>query len=102
VFHAPDAPAAWPLYRLIAGEALRRRVTQKEHPLLAVTEHPVNAGERIVVAINQSSLPMNTRLKLDDGWSLREGWHGAVHGAGREILLELPPCDGAVLRVVRT
>jgi hypothetical protein len=100
VFHAPGAPAAWPLYRLIAGEALRRRVTQKEHPLLAVTEHVVRETERIVVAINQSPCPMNTDLTLADRWSLAECCHGSAQAKAGGIGLDLPPCNGAVLRVV--
>jgi hypothetical protein len=100
-FHAPDAPAAWQLYRHFAGGALRRRATQKDHPFLAVTEHAVNETERIVVALNQSPQPMKTGLKLADGWSLAECCHGGARAENGSIELNLSPCDGVVIRILR-
>ena len=39
-FHAPDAPPCWQVYRHIAADALAGRAVRKQHPLVAVTEHP--------------------------------------------------------------
>ena len=66
---------------------------------MALTEHPVNETERIVVAVNQSPGPLKARVRLADGWRLAECLHGEARAEGREILFELLACDGAVLRV---
>jgi hypothetical protein len=71
----------------------------RAEPLLALTEQAVSATERIVVAVNQSPAPLRTHARLADGWRLVECLHGAARADGRDVLLDLPSCDGAVLRV---
>lgn len=99
IFHGANASTAWQLYRYVAEGAMQRRVARKEEPLLALTEHPVNETRRIVVAVNQSPGSLNTGVRLADGWRLAECLHGVARVEGREILLDLLACDGAVLRL---
>jgi hypothetical protein len=99
VFHGAHASAAWQLYRYLADGALQGRAVRKEEPLLALTEHPVNEIGRIVVALNQSPGPLKTRVRLADGWRLADCLHGVARSEGRDILLDLPPCDGIVMQV---
>jgi len=39
------------------------------------------------------------QTRLADGWRPVECLHGAARADGRDVLLDLAPCDGAILRV---
>lgn len=100
-FHGPAATAAWQLYRYLATGAMQNRIVTKEDPLLALTEHPVSATECILVALNQSPESRVARLKPAPGWKLTECLHGTAVVEGDALRLELPPCEGAVMRCER-
>ncbi len=101
VFHGPKASAAWRLYSHLAAEAMADRAMHKDEPLLALTEHPIGASERIVVAVNQSPLLLSARIRSGEGWRLAQCLHGTARADGDGVALELPPCDGTILRVTR-
>jgi hypothetical protein len=101
VFHQAAAPECWRIYAHVAADALKARVVAKTHPLLAVTEHPVGQDELVVVEVNQSPEPLATALRLARGWRLAAALHGNAVAARGGVALRLPPCDAAVLRLVR-
>ncbi|MEK7271080.1 MAG: cellulase family glycosylhydrolase [Planctomycetota bacterium] len=100
-FHGERATSAWRLYAHVAARAMKERAVHKDSPLLAVTEHRVSARDRVVVALNQSPAILATRLELRRGWALASVLHGTAAAAGGDLSLQLPPCDAAVLRLVR-
>ncbi len=76
-FHASDAQPFWRLYRHIAQPFVQERAVVKHHPMLGVTEHPLDAHRRVVVIINYSPEPVKTTLDLAAGWTVGAVWHGA-------------------------
>ena len=74
--HRADAPPYWRVYRYVAQEVIERRIVRKRHPMLGVTEHPVDDGRLIVVAVNTFPEPAQDSLKLAAGWSVSEVLHG--------------------------
>ncbi|MFA5206984.1 MAG: beta-mannanase, partial [Lentisphaeria bacterium] len=101
VFHRATAPECWRVYAHMAADALKGRVVAKTEPLLAVTEHPVGRDDLLVVAVNQSPEPLAASLRLARGWRLAAALHGQAVSARGGVALRLPPCDAAVLRLVR-
>jgi len=72
------------------------RMVRKEHPMLGVTEHPLNESERIVVAINYSPEPLTETFALADGWELDDTWRGHIEATAGGCRATLRPNDGAV------
>ncbi len=76
-FHTPEAQPFWTLYRHIAQPFMQARAVTKHHPMLGVTEHPLEAHRRVVVVINYSPEPVKTTLNLASGWTVGTVWYGA-------------------------
>lgn len=95
-FHDPQAQPFWQIYRQVAAGVMGGRVVRKEHPMLGVTEHPLNESERIVVAINYSPEPLTETFSLADGWALDDTWRGHIEAAAGGCRAALRPNDGAV------
>ena len=93
--NAPGAQPLWRIYRQIAEKVTRARAVRKDHPMLGLTEHPLSAGERVVVAVNYSPEPLEETLALAAGWQITTTWRGALEGAK----ITLPPNDAAVFVV---
>ncbi len=100
-FSAADAPECWRVYRHIAEAAMGGRAVRKHNPLVAVTEHPLADGRRVVVAINQSPEDVAEELGLGAGWTLGQVEHGSVVAEGATLRCVLPPNDAAVFVVGR-
>jgi hypothetical protein len=96
VLHTPEAPPCWSVYRHVAADVIRNRVVSKQQPMVGVTEHPCDAGSRVIVAINYSPEKINTRLTLARGWVLEDVLYGAVEPNGE---CALPANDAAVFLV---
>lgn len=97
-FHADDAPQSWRIYRHVAADLLAQRAVSKSAPALAVTEHELPSGERVIIAINHSPAELIDRLALSPGWSWGEPLRGSVAADGT---VAIAPNDAAVLRVGR-
>lgn len=79
-YHGKGAAPWWRLYRMMAERLMQERVVRKEHPLVGVTEHELDARRRVVVAINYGPEPVETEVSLCAGWSAAEDWHGQMKG----------------------
>ena len=95
-FHAPEAQPFWKIYRQVAQQAMQARVARKTHPLLGITEHPLNEQERVIVAINYSPEVLEDSLVLQAGWQLGAVFHGEI-GPGGE--LRIPANEAVVFSV---
>lgn len=96
-FHEPGAQPFWTLYQTVAADVLARRAVHKNHPMLGLSEHPLNDQERVVVAINYSPTALNDTLSLAPGWTFAESWRGPLPTPN----LLIPANDAAVWRIVR-
>jgi hypothetical protein len=93
----PGAPEWWRLYAQVAGPALAGRAVTRTNPLLGITEHPLNANERWVVAINYSPDALSEPLNLAPDWQMCETVYGQVDG----LTLRLKPNDAVIFRIGR-
>ena len=89
------------IYRRSADRVLTGRAIRKDHPLLALTEHPVNKNERLVVAISLSSKPLSDNLRISSGWRLGKVWQGLLRRTDAGQHLTLPACSAAVFQLTR-
>jgi len=101
VLHHADAPAYWRVYRYVAQDAMARRVVRKQHPLLGVTEHPLDDGRLIVVVVNYSPDTIQDSLKPAEGWSVAQVLHGDATPQPSWVDVVVPGNDGAVLLLAR-
>jgi hypothetical protein len=95
--HHPDAPPYWRIYRYFAGDALEQRVVRKQHPMLGVTEHPLDDGRMVVIGVNYSPEPLQDTWKLAEGWALQQVLHGDVEGREGWLEVRVGANDGTLL-----
>ena len=100
-FHHPDSPACWRVYRYFAQQATASRIVKKQHPMLGVTEHPLDDNRCVVVGVNYSPAPLEDTLKLSAGWRLEEILHGDAEDHETWLHAHVPGNDGAVLLLRR-
>ncbi|MCX6992850.1 MAG: beta-mannanase, partial [Kiritimatiellaeota bacterium] len=98
-FHAESAPPCWRLYQHVAECFLKRRAVRKLHPLVALTEHCVDASSRIEVIINQSPYPVRETLAVKPGWRLKRVLYGQAAMDGETIVVDLQKNDACVVAV---
>jgi hypothetical protein len=96
-FHAPDAQPFWKIYATFASKQLAERAVCKSHPMLGLTEHPLNERERGIVAINYSPVPIKTEIILAERWQVEQIWYGGMKG--REI--DIPANDAVIFTMER-
>lgn len=65
--------------------------------MLAVTEHPLDDRERVVIAVNLSPMSLRETLRLQPGWALGRSFRGDMASG----VLSLPANDAAVFTVLR-
>jgi hypothetical protein len=77
-----DAQAAqppwWRIYRAIGEPFLGERTVRKSDPFVGITEHPVDDGRRVVVAINYSPEPREVSLEIAAPWAVGETWYASA------------------------
>jgi hypothetical protein len=101
-YHTPEAQPFWKIYCYIASGFLDERLLQKDNAFLGITEHPLDAAQRICVLINYSPGVLQTRVRIKPGWSLAETWYGrSPAGQQQDILCELAGNDAVVLRFIK-
>jgi hypothetical protein len=102
-FHGPDALPYWRIYRHVAASVKSRRMVAKDSPAVGLTEHPLGANSRVVVAINYSPEPADAVLRLAQGWRVGQRLAGREirQSAGGGIEFFIPANDGAVFVVRR-
>jgi hypothetical protein len=88
-FHSESAPPAWRIYRHMLGRLLNRRAARKTHPLVALTEHRLDANARVEIVINQSPHPIRETLAVQPGWRLQRVLYGQAETDGRSIIVPL-------------
>lgn len=87
--YGPGA-VAWRVYAAIAAGLSPRRVAAKALASTALTEHPVDDGRRLLVAINHHHEAVEERVVVAEGWRVERVLYG--HGAIAEgsVALALP------------
>ena len=53
---------------------MSQRAVRKTDPFVGLTEHPLNDGRRIVIAINYSPEPRSVALQIAAPWAVEEAW----------------------------
>ena len=97
IFHHADNSPLWRVYRYFAQEALQSRVCKKQHPLLGVTEHLMDNGQVLVIAVNYSPEPVHDTFKLADGWCLSQALCGDAQAQPTWVDVTVAGNDGLVL-----
>ena len=87
---------AWRLYERVFAAAASRRVWRKTTATIAVTEHPVDENERIVILINHGPADVIEPVLLSAEWKLLEILHGTGADDGG---INVPSANGVVLRL---
>jgi hypothetical protein len=75
----------------MAGRAVR-----KSHSMPVVTEHSLENGDRLIVAMNLSPESVDECLEFTAGWTLQTVYYGEVYPDGR---CNLPGNDAVVFRL---
>jgi hypothetical protein len=101
-FHAESASPCWRLYRHMAGGLLKRRAIRKTHPMVGLTEHRLDASNRIEVVINHSPHRVREELILSPGWRLKRVLHGKAEMQEQGIVVALGANDACVVSVARS
>jgi len=97
-FSGPQAQPFWHIYRHIAASACAARVVPKQHPLVGVTEHPLENGQRAAVLINYSPQAQRIPFQLAEGWRVQTVGYGPGLEADGAVRLE---ANQAALWVLR-
>ncbi len=84
-FNTDDA-AFHTIYEQLRKASDSQKVITKTATLLGVTEHPVNASSRIVVAINYSPRQIETTLRIKARWRVTRVFRGAAKQRGDETI----------------
>lgn len=92
---------AWQVYAKVLAGVPRTRIARKAQRDTALTEHPVDARRRLLVAINHHHETVVERLQLTDGWRLDRILHGQGRADGGAVVLDLPRNSAALVAVVR-
>lgn len=88
-FHGETATDVWRVYEWFSREARASRAVSKAHPAVAVTEHELGAGRRVVVAINHSAEAVEAGLVVAQGWRVATPLHGRLAAnSGMMLVLE--------------
>ncbi len=99
VFHSADALPSWRVYQEIAQGVLATRAVRKTNPLVAITEHDMADGARLIIAINESPEPITETFTLHAGWSLKTTYRGEFTTTAQNIVTQLPKNDAVVFVV---
>jgi hypothetical protein len=98
-FHSESAPPCWRLYRHMAGNLLKRRALRKAHPMVGLTEHRLDASNRIEVIVNHSPHRVQEEMVLSPGWRLKRVLHGKAETGQQGVTVALGGNDACVLSV---
>lgn len=77
VLHKDGALPYWKIYERMAVEFTMKRILEKSHPMLGITEHEINKNERIAVLINYSPEKIKSDLKISAKWKITEIVYGS-------------------------
>lgn len=87
------------VYQTFASELIhKRRVAEKDDPMVGITEHELDNHTSLVILINYSPQERRTKLKLKEGWKITEVLYGENQGANT---VKLNQNDACVLKIVK-
>jgi hypothetical protein len=102
-FHSADAQPFWKIYRHFALPFIARRALSKDNPMVGVTEHPIDSGKRVIVAINYSPEVQTIILTPAEGWRIDQAWHGQPPSqADRGWTCRISPNNALVFTIQRS
>jgi len=92
----------WRIYRLVASPFIAKaRAVLKTEPALGVTEHPLCANRRVIVAVNMSPSRLECECVAAPHWLPCRVHRGLAAGRGSTVAIRLEPCDAAVFEMRR-
>lgn len=94
-FEGADAPPFWRLYAAVADAAGRKRAVVLEDTRVALTEHDLLGGKRVVVAVNHSAETIKAKPRLASGWKLEADYRSAA------VATDALPPGAAIVLVLR-
>jgi hypothetical protein len=100
-FHSETASPCWRFYKHMAAPFLKRRALRKFHPMAGLTEHPLDASNRIAIIINHSPNPIQDSLTLAPGWRLKRVLHGKAEMNQQNLIVNLKKNDACVLAITK-
>ena len=101
VIQDADAQPYWRVYREIVRSIRSGRVLSKNTPYVGLTEHPVDAKNRIAIAVNYAPEAKETQLKVHPGWRLKRSYRGRVNPDDIGIYCAIGANDAAVFLLQR-
>ena len=97
-FDDPQNQPYWQIYSTVAQSLPESHIIKKDHPLVGVTEHPLDESSRVAIAINYSPEPIRVTLQLTHGWQITETLRGEPYSrVGESWQCSLPANDGSVV-----
>jgi hypothetical protein len=100
VFYGSESQPFWRIYQHIAAPCLAQRAVRKDNPVVGVTEHALDAGQRVIIAINYSPEPQQVKLTTAAGWKPGAVWHGtAPVETAAGFACKIPPNDAVVFLI---
>jgi hypothetical protein len=96
-FSGPEALPFWQIYARVAQDQIKQRVAARDIPEVGMTEHVLEDGRLLVVAINYSPAPLSPLFTFKPGWRPVERLYGPTFASsGQAWKLTLPANDAAV------
>ncbi len=85
------------IYWQVFSSCLDRKIVKQSSPNLALTEHPMDANNCTVLAMNYGKAQTSYELTVTAGWQLSSIEHGAVHQISADTL-EVSPEENGICR----
>jgi hypothetical protein len=101
-FHGASAKPYWAVYRELKKAIATRKVVEKDHPNVGITEHPVDEHTRYVISINYEPHEVTVNLTIPPGWRVTEALNDHARSATGQsgcFSLTLPHNDAAVFAI---
>ena len=99
--YGPNAIPYWRVYRRVFDFVRSARIVAQSTPHIGVTEHPLDAKKRVVIAINYSPEPVVEKFGLNHTYHLGQVHHGKAAFVDAEVECRLAANDAAVFTVAR-
>lgn len=77
-FDNVNEPEYWHIYQQISKDILKKNKISKTNPVIAVTEHVIDANTSAAVIINMSPKTVKDTLTLSSGWGFTKSFSGQI------------------------
>ena len=97
VFHDESAPLYNAIYRELAKCAGIKKASDSSHPFVCLTENRIDDESLYVVAINYSNRPVETEIRIADGYTKSVVWGNDLQNG----CLHLRENDGSIFKLTK-